>query len=413
MLKIVIPAAVILVISLVALGIFFGGINYLQNKQSEGQAYKSLQKEQISESVATPSSSISRTSYIYAGKRIASFQNNDYHYYHDDNLGSHSVITDTSGSKVSEFSNYPFGETLSSSNSKYQYTGKENDAETGLYYYGARYYNSALGRFTQADPILRINSNYAYAANNPFKYNDPTGKEEKPMAAIFYNANVPEFFEEAKRYMANNKDKYEFRVYNVYGSKTVSKAIENVNELIKSGRSVEKVVFIDHAGDRMFGMLADEWSTLPRIIPQENREMLLGTCYGGRSPLRLVFAEMMLTVSADSLLSVKDKFRGFSRNSKGDSILVANKETIYTANVEQILSNYPWMAEWEAEYSFLRKMKNGARFETIRSVGNPLTIEKISEDEYQVTEKQIGNAGPQDLVFYSKQDVLLALKAFK
>ena len=67
-----------------------------------------------------------------------------------------------------------------------RYTGQIRDFETGLDYFGARYYSSPLGRFTQPDPIWvtanrmidpqRLNL-YAYARNNPLKYIDPTGAE--------------------------------------------------------------------------------------------------------------------------------------------------------------------------------------------------------------------------------------------
>jgi RHS repeat-associated protein len=63
-------------------------------------------------------------------------------------------------------------------------TGKERDAETGLDYFGARYYSGAQGRFLGADPITvtparmadpqQLNL-YAYTRNNPLKYIDPTG----------------------------------------------------------------------------------------------------------------------------------------------------------------------------------------------------------------------------------------------
>lgn len=68
----------------------------------------------------------------------------------------------------------------------YKYNGKEFDAETGLYYYGARYYSPGLGRFTSADPTILSRQRmfdpqqwnmYSYARNNPLKYTDPDGKE--------------------------------------------------------------------------------------------------------------------------------------------------------------------------------------------------------------------------------------------
>jgi RHS repeat-associated protein len=63
------------------------------------------------------------------------------------------VIVDTTGKITAKYNYYPFGDNLNSSvsqGSEYKYTGKELDEEgaLGLYYYGARYYNAKIGRFT-------------------------------------------------------------------------------------------------------------------------------------------------------------------------------------------------------------------------------------------------------------------------
>ncbi len=63
------------------------------------------------------------------------------------------------------------------------FTGKERDAETGLDYFGARYYSGAQGRFTSPDPEYQGAkledpqswNGYAYGRNNPLKYVDPDG----------------------------------------------------------------------------------------------------------------------------------------------------------------------------------------------------------------------------------------------
>jgi len=64
--------------------------------------------------------------------------------------------------------------------------GKERDSETGLDYFGARYYGSSIGGFTTVDPRMTIDKNvvdpqrwnrYAYARNNPLKYVDPDGRD--------------------------------------------------------------------------------------------------------------------------------------------------------------------------------------------------------------------------------------------
>jgi RHS repeat-associated protein len=68
-----------------------------------------------------------------------------------------------------------------------KFTGKERDAETGLDYFGARYFSGAQGRFTSPDPIMihpdrlaepqRLNL-YVYARNNPLRYVDPNGLDD-------------------------------------------------------------------------------------------------------------------------------------------------------------------------------------------------------------------------------------------
>ncbi|MBB4038263.1 RHS repeat-associated protein, partial [Dysgonomonas hofstadii] len=79
---------------------------------------------------------------------------------------------------------YPFGmamaESTSQSTQPYKYNGKELDKTHGLnlYDYSARYYDGALGRFTTVDPLAEKYyswSPYAYCANNPIKFIDPTG----------------------------------------------------------------------------------------------------------------------------------------------------------------------------------------------------------------------------------------------
>jgi len=109
------------------------------------------------------------------------------HYHH---LGSSSLMTDQSGSLVSQQYGYrAFGsERFSLSfwpSFTSRFTGQPYDAETGLYYYQSRYYDPELGRFIQPDSIVpNPNSSqslnrYSYVLNNPLKYIDPTGHAEQ------------------------------------------------------------------------------------------------------------------------------------------------------------------------------------------------------------------------------------------
>ena len=70
-------------------------------------------------------------------------------------------------------------ETNPSAGDRFKFTGREFDATTGLYYYRARYYDPALGRFTSQDPLgfgAGDANLYRYGSNDPLRYTDPTGK---------------------------------------------------------------------------------------------------------------------------------------------------------------------------------------------------------------------------------------------
>ncbi len=125
--------------------------------------------------------------YIFAkGKRIAkkTVGTGATNYYHADHLGSSSVMTDSLGNLAENVAYYPYGGTRTDTGSisvRHKFTGQEYDAETGLYFYGARYYDPVLGRFISADSIIPYPNDpqsfnrYSYCRNNPIIYTDPSG----------------------------------------------------------------------------------------------------------------------------------------------------------------------------------------------------------------------------------------------
>ena len=92
---------------------------------------------------------------FFDGERVARRDSNGLaYYYFADHLNTASVITDSAGTIRSESDFYPWGGELqiyNNFNNTYKFTGKERDSETGLDYFGARYYSSALGRFMTPD----------------------------------------------------------------------------------------------------------------------------------------------------------------------------------------------------------------------------------------------------------------------
>ena len=119
---------------------------------------------------------------------VARAQSDEVVYYHTDAIGSVRMITNASGVAVGRYDYTPFGQdwpTVPPAPSEVrQFAGKELD-DTGLSYFGARYYESRTGRFTTVDPLLDQQTalvdpqrwnRYSYARNNPQTYVDPDGR---------------------------------------------------------------------------------------------------------------------------------------------------------------------------------------------------------------------------------------------
>ncbi len=98
-----------------------------------------------------------------------------------DEQGSTAYITGNDGHAENCYLYDAYGNVLESRESidnRILYTGQQCDQETGQYYLRARYYNPAAGRFLQEDTYRGDGLNlYAYCANNPVMYYDPSGHE--------------------------------------------------------------------------------------------------------------------------------------------------------------------------------------------------------------------------------------------
>ncbi len=102
-------------------------------------------------------------------------------YFHADGLGSVTSLSSTGGALAQTYGYDSFGKLISSSGSlmnPFQYTAREFDSETSLYFYRARYYDPAVGRFASEDPV-RFNGGlnfYAYVNNSSTNFSDPLGE---------------------------------------------------------------------------------------------------------------------------------------------------------------------------------------------------------------------------------------------
>ena len=109
----------------------------------------------------------------------------DCYWYHPDHLGSSSWITFTDGKAVQHLHYLPWGEDYVNQrttdfSARYTFSAKEKDSETGLSYFGSRYYSSDLSIWLSVDPMsgkYPSLSPYVYCADNPVRVVDPDGEE--------------------------------------------------------------------------------------------------------------------------------------------------------------------------------------------------------------------------------------------
>ncbi len=133
------------------------------------------------------------------------------YYFHPDQIGSGNYVTDTGGKIFEHLEYFPSGETWvqeasDTHNIPYQFGGKQYDAESGFYYFGARYYNPRTGIFVSTDPALSRKLQdlpedpakpsgldtfapsflnlYNYADDEPLTKVDPDGQQAVPLTTF-------------------------------------------------------------------------------------------------------------------------------------------------------------------------------------------------------------------------------------
>jgi RHS repeat-associated protein len=122
-----------------------------------------------------------------AGRLLATYNPAGLHYQLADWLGTRRVQTSAAGVVEETCVSYPFGDgptCYGADATEKRFTGKERDTESGLDYFGARYYGSSMGKWSSpdpsglllADPLNPQSFNlYSYVGNNPVRFFDPDG----------------------------------------------------------------------------------------------------------------------------------------------------------------------------------------------------------------------------------------------
>jgi RHS repeat-associated protein len=116
----------------------------------------------------------------YLDEPLSQLRSGTTSYYHQDALRSVTSLSNGAGALAKTYSFDSFGNSTASTGTltnPFQYTGREFDSETGLYFNRARYFDPLRGRFISEDPARFFGgfNFYTYVDNDPVDWTDPTG----------------------------------------------------------------------------------------------------------------------------------------------------------------------------------------------------------------------------------------------
>jgi RHS repeat-associated protein len=206
------------------------------------------------------------TSYYLGDKLIAQRAGTTLNYIHQDHLTGTSIVSTSGGALVSSISFHPYGSARSGDvPTDRKFTGQRLDG-TGLYYYGARYYDPTIGRFVSPDPTVPDTRNpqafnkYSYVINNPTGAIDPSGLD------------------------------YIF----VGGMSTSRKDAGHYESWIRSNLNVsqdEKIVFIPDPCHSIRPSVSERWAEIPIAINSNNLKnvKLIGHSEGAATVVRFLY----------------------------------------------------------------------------------------------------------------------------
>jgi RHS repeat-associated protein len=224
----------------------------------------------------------------FVSKLVKNSFERDQYFFHPDHLGSTSYVTDAQGKIYEHLEYFPFGETwvqeaTNTQRTPYLFTGKELDEETGLYYYGARYYDPRTSLWQSPDPVLdqyldeasnasmyqSINLDlYGYSRQNPIRYFDPDGNRSfKPdySGATVYPAPKDRYSDRAP--------KSQISIIVVHGTGTSAKAVNR--------RTAEQVVNNTRASVHY---VIDRKGHIVQSVPESKRAHHAGESNYNRRP---------------------------------------------------------------------------------------------------------------------------------
>ena len=203
-------------------------LNAILKKAKRGKAlfkeYKAYRLEDLEKAIADEDSDTDKPATAAAPVPLQPLE--PLYFYHPDHLGTSTALTDFNGNAYQFFLNLPFGETMAEQKSNngsyetpYKFNGKELDEETGLYYYGARYYDPKVSIWYSVDPLAEKfpnHSPYVYCADNPVNMIDPKGLSEERVNDDY------KLLKNGKLELLNKTDDKFDKIYNEDKSKSIN-----------------------------------------------------------------------------------------------------------------------------------------------------------------------------------------------
>jgi RHS repeat-associated protein len=158
------------------------------------------------------------------------------YFYHPDYLSNTEYVTDAGGYVYQYLFYSPFGESLYSQhaqtgeyNTPHRFNAKELDEETGLYYYGARYYNPMVSVWLGVDPLASVDPDftpYHFVNNNPIMIIDPDG-----LTGYELNHETGELTKASGENANLGGDEYDVIIASNGDQQRVDKGVVNKNQL--------------------------------------------------------------------------------------------------------------------------------------------------------------------------------------
>lgn len=330
-------------------------------------------------------------------------------YYHPDHLGSSSYISDANGEVCQHLEYFAFGETFLEEHSNtdstpYLFNGKELDEETGLYYYGARYYSpreqvwSSVDPLALYDPVKEVehyidgehnggvyySSNlnvYGYTYQNPIRYVDPNGKQtEVTNTGTIFNADKNTVLDPLLRGADRRNEESHIRTNKSIYNNAVKQKVENNTTHIYShgwytdgdsnseGYSYLSVYFesedVHHAvsnTEHMKNWLATNGIS-SSFLSKKNHILILHGCrsaYGENSVAKTLSIENkktgLITVGATGnvLYNEKGEYMGTATNG------TKNKGSWDVHKNGKVIKSFPW--DWKPNSNDVKKYLNGKK----------------------------------------------------